>query len=98
MKSILTAIVAASSLFVASSSFASSFRCGQTIAKVGDRAFQVQEKCGEPSYKESIGYTVSPNKDRELIIEEWVYREGSSMHILRFVGSRLEKIEFQRMP
>lgn len=98
MKHYLTAALAAAMLLASSASWASTYRCGQNIAKVGDRAFQVKEKCGDPDYKENIGYTIGPNKDRELSIEEWVYRSGSSMHILRFVGSRLESIEFQRMP
>lgn len=72
-------------------------RCGSQLISTGDRAFEVREKCGEPTFSDVIGYTLGPYERREMKIEEWVYGPNNGVHsILTFEGSRLSRIERKR--
>jgi hypothetical protein len=76
---------------------AESMRCGSQLISVGDRSFQVLQKCGEPAFRDLVGYSLSPNERREYQIEEWVYGPDNGMlSILTFEGNRLRTIERQR--
>ncbi|MES2818622.1 MAG: DUF2845 domain-containing protein [Pseudomonadota bacterium] len=76
---------------------ADTLRCGSQLISVGDRAFEVQQKCGEPRFRDLVGYNLGPNERRESPIEEWVYGPDNGMlRILTFEGSRLIRIESQR--
>ena len=79
------------------SATANTFRCGTQLVSIGDRAFMVQRKCGEPVAREAVGYTVGEYNQRELPIEESVYGpRGGMLYFLRFVGNRLVSIDGQR--
>ena len=79
---------------------ADTLRCGTQIVSSGDRAFEVERKCGAPVYRDLI----STPEDRYYgqqhaspIIEEWVYGPNNgAFNILRFEGNRLIRIETQR--
>ncbi len=78
---------------------ASTFRCGSELVSVGDRGFEIRRKCGEPLYRETVGYTLGPGQRLEMQIEEWVYGPRNGMaYILRIEGNRLVAIESKRMP
>ncbi|MFZ3203076.1 MAG: DUF2845 domain-containing protein [Pseudomonas sp.] len=72
-------------------------RCGSQLVSVGDRSFEVEQKCGEPAFRDLVGYTLGPYQRRELKIEEWVYGPSNGMlTILTFEGNRLTRIERRR--
>ncbi|KAF1061423.1 MAG: hypothetical protein GAK45_02231 [Pseudomonas citronellolis] len=74
-----------------------SFRCGSALVNVGDRAFEVQHKCGEPQYRDPVGYTLQGYDRREYRVEEWAYGPiNGATYILTFEGNRLTRIEFKR--
>lgn len=76
---------------------ADTLRCGSQLVGVGDRSFEVLQKCGEPAFRDLIGYSLGPYERREYKIEEWVYGPDSGMlTILTFEGNRLRTIERQR--
>lgn len=76
---------------------AGTLRCGGKLVNEGDRAFEVERKCGEPSHRDLVGYTGGTYGDRELVIEEWVYGPTNGMlSILTFQGNRLVRIETKR--
>lgn len=76
---------------------ADTLRCGSQLISAGDRAFQVQQKCGEPAYRDEVGYILSGNDRRESRVEEWVYGPDNGMlRILTFEGNRLTRIESRR--
>lgn len=76
---------------------ADSLRCGSQLVGVGDRSFEVLQKCGEPTFRDLVGYSLSPNERQEFKVEEWVYGPDSGMlTILTFEGNRLRTIERQR--
>ena len=73
------------------------WRCASHLVSLGDRAFEVRQKCGEPIQRDVIGYALSPNGRNEVFIEEWLYGPNSGMYsLLRFEGNRLTKIERKR--
>jgi len=58
---------------------------------------KVLQKCGEPVFRDLVGYSLGPNQRREYPIEEWVYGPNNGMlSILTFEGSRLRAIERRR--
>ena len=68
-------------------------RCGSHLVAEGDTKLQVLGACGEPDYKEWIGYReIGPDTVR---IESWFYDFGSLRftQTLTFHGSRLIRIE-----
>lgn len=76
---------------------AETLRCGSQLVSVGDRSFEVQQKCGEPAYRDLVGYTLGANERREMKIEEWIYGPSNGMlTILTFEGNRLSRIERRR--
>jgi hypothetical protein len=73
------------------------WRCGQKLVSLGDRAFEVQQKCGAPTLSSTVGFTTDYNGNQQLPIEEWVYGPpNGTYYILTFTGSRLTSIEFRR--
>lgn len=82
-----------------SASGADSLRCGSDLVSLGDRGFEIKRKCGEPVYRDTVGYTLGPGQRLELVIEEWVYGPRNGMtYILRLEGNRLVRIEGKRLP
>ena len=78
-------------------STADTLRCGSKLVSVGDRKFEVWDKCGEPRYLDETGYTLGGYERRELSVQEWVYGpENGMFSILTFEGSRLVRIERRR--
>ncbi|NLC08553.1 MAG: DUF2845 domain-containing protein [Gammaproteobacteria bacterium] len=76
---------------------AQTMRCGTELVSVGNRGIEVVRKCGEPAYKEVIGYTLGASQRSELRIEEWIYGPRNGMyHYLRFEGGTLIKISSSR--
>lgn len=75
------------------------WRCGRALVSTGDRAFEVQQRCGAPELKQLVGYTTDTYGNREMQIEEWVYGPPNrAYYILTFVGGKLTNIEFRRGP
>ncbi|HLD66929.1 MAG TPA: DUF2845 domain-containing protein [Pseudomonas sp.] len=76
---------------------AETLRCGSKLVSLGDRAFEVQQKCGEPAFRDEVGYSLGEYDRRELRVEEWAYGpENGMLRILTFVGNRLTRIESRR--
>lgn len=76
---------------------AATLRCGSKLVNEGDRAFEVERKCGKPARTDLVGYTGGYYGDREMVIEEWVYGPTNGMlSILTFQGNRLTRIETKR--
>lgn len=64
----------------------------------GDRAFEVQQKCGEPVSQEVLGtqetFNSNYRRSEAVRIEEWIYGPDNGMYqYLRFEGGRLVGIE-----
>jgi hypothetical protein len=88
-------------LAISMSSHAATLRCGSQLISAGDRAFEVQQKCGAPVSQEVIGTkeTFSRNyrKSEEVKVEEWIYGPDNGMYqYLRFEGGRLVRIDSKR--
>lgn len=84
-------------LFFSLHASAETLRCGSDLVSLGDRGFEIKRKCGEPVYRDTVGYTVGPHQRLELVIEEWVYGPRNGMtYILRLEGNRLVRIESRR--
>ncbi|MFB1011147.1 MAG: DUF2845 domain-containing protein [Thiopseudomonas sp.] len=78
---------------------ADSLRCGSQLVSTGDRAFEILRKCGEPVYRDRVGYTLGPGRRAEMPIEEWLYGPANGMsYILRLEGNRLVRIDALRLP
>lgn len=78
---------------------AETLRCGSDLVSLGDRGFEIRRKCGEPVYRDTVGYTLGPGQRLELMIEEWIYGPRNGMtYILRLEGNRLVRIEGKRLP
>jgi hypothetical protein len=76
---------------------ADTLRCGSQLISVGDREFEVQQKCGEPIARNIIGYKRSMNRREEVQIDEWIYGPNNGMYqYLRFEGGRLLGIDSKR--
>ncbi|MBC9249445.1 hypothetical protein A9179_04050 [Pseudomonas alcaligenes] len=76
---------------------ASTLRCGSNLVSEGDRAFEVEQKCGAPAHRDLVGYTLGGYDRREFKVEEWVYGPNNGMlSILTFEGNRLVRIETRR--
>ncbi|MHA6495387.1 DUF2845 domain-containing protein [Pseudomonas borbori] len=72
-------------------------RCGSQLVSIGDRAFEVLQKCGDPAYRDEVGYSLGAHERREYRIEEWVYGPDNGMlSILTFEANRLRQIERKR--
>nr|WP_313513984.1 DUF2845 domain-containing protein [Pseudomonas sp.] len=91
------AMATALSLLASSAFAADSMRCGSSLVSVGDRAFEVETKCGAPRARDLVGYT-GVYARADLRIEEWVYGPNNGMlYILAFEGNRLKRIESRRL-
>lgn len=76
---------------------AETLRCGSQLVSLDDRRFEVLQKCGEPAFRDLVGYSLGPNERREYQIEEWVYGPDNGMlSILTVEGTRLRAIERRR--
>ncbi|MDY0205094.1 MAG: DUF2845 domain-containing protein [Pseudomonas sp.] len=97
MKAFLTLILSAAIGLASTSAMASTFRCGSKLVSLGDRAFTVLRTCGEPTSRDSIGYTGAYHNRNAIPIEEWVYGpKGGMYYYLRFEGGELVKITSSR--
>lgn len=84
-------------LACASAAQGETLRCGSQLVSVGDRSFEVEQKCGEPAFRDLTGYTLGAYQRREMKIEEWIYGPSNGMlTILTFEGNRLARIERRR--
>lgn len=85
------------SLSVALPVMAADMRCGNDFVKIGDRAFMVAQKCGEPVSKQFIGYTLNGAGNREYTIEEWIYGPMNGIfYFVKFVGGSVTEVEYER--
>lgn len=76
---------------------ADTLRCGSNLVSVGDRAFEVESKCGAPQQRDLVGYSLGEYDRREYKVEEWVYGPSNGLvTILTFEGNRLRQIERRR--
>ncbi|WP_371928629.1 DUF2845 domain-containing protein [Pseudomonas sp. SLFW] len=79
---------------------ADTLRCGSQLISVGDRMFEVQQKCGQPVSQDIVGYKETVNHFRQVDqvqVQEWVYGPNSGMfQYLRFEGGRLVRIDSKR--
>lgn len=74
-----------------------SLRCGTQLISTGDRAFEVERKCGPPLQRDLVGYTLGAHARQEAVVEEWLYGPSNGMlSILTFEGNRLKRIETRR--
>ena len=46
-------------LIAAASAQADTLRCGSQLVTTGDRAFEVERKCGVPQHRDLVGYSLS---------------------------------------
>jgi hypothetical protein len=73
------------------------FRCGGDIVDIGDHAFLVFQKCGEPLERMLIGYSLSGRLGRELAVEEWIYGPRAGYYyFITFEGNRVTQILAER--
>jgi len=83
-----------------SSHAASTFRCASKLVSLDDHIAEVQNKCGNPADRSSLGYKEVADRYgywQSVPIEEWTYGPDHGMyHVLRFEGNRLRKIDSQR--
>lgn len=102
MRKALCFVLGVSILLISSVLRADSLRCGTQIISTGDRAFEVERKCGPPTYRDLIStpedrYYGYGQRSNSIIIEEWVYGPNNgAFNILRFESNRLTRIETQR--
>jgi hypothetical protein len=97
METTMRCAMSLSLLLMTATALADTMRCGSQLINSGDRAFEVERKCGPPSQRDLVGYTLGPQGRQELIIEEWVYGPSNgALNILTFEGNRLKVIESRR--
>jgi hypothetical protein len=86
-------------------------RCGSDLVSPGYLKYEVLQTCGEPLSREIVGEVELSDGDRiydrrwkryegggsriVLYLEEWLY-DKSGLHVLRFEGNRLVKVESVR--
>jgi uncharacterized protein DUF2845 len=67
--------------------------CSNFVSK-GDPSFLIMRRCGEPISREVIGYTLTPDQKREMVIERWVYGPIEGFYkVLTIQGGILVKEE-----
>lgn len=68
----------------------SSVRCGRQLVTVGQRAFSLIDKCGQPDFREVVAFTrltdatsvrrgarrLAARDSIDLVVEQWVYKPG----------------------
>jgi hypothetical protein len=69
---------------------ADTFRCGPELITRGDTTVETLLSCGEPSFREVLNPGFEGSR-----VENWFYNCGSGgfLHILRFVGGRLQDVK-----
>lgn len=74
---------------------AAALRCSGKIIETGDRKFDVQRKCGPPSYTDAWSGTSYRGFPHAGEVEEWYYNFGPYrlVHILEFRNGRLNRID-----
>ncbi|KPC00798.1 Uncharacterized protein AC503_1802 [Pseudomonas syringae pv. maculicola] len=85
IKMLITLTLAALAGSTATVSYATStLRCGSQLVSTGDRAFEVQQKCGEPVSQEVLGtqetFNSTYRKSEAVRIEEWIYGPDNGMY------------------
>jgi len=101
LKSVFTRTVTILGLAALSSLVqADTLRCGSQLISVGDRMFEVQQKCGQPISQDIVGYKETVNHFRQVDqvqVQEWIYGPNNGMYqYLRFEGGRLVRIDSKR--
>ncbi len=82
-----------SALVMLSSFDALAFRCGKNLVSEGDHSFKILKTCGEPIVKDTIGYTLTADRSRELKVEHWIYGpQAGYFYILIFEGGVLSRV------
>ena len=85
---------------------AHALRCGQRVVNVGDYAFEVAKRCGDPDYVQSriaYPYRLATGRAHRAVIDyfpypvmvdEWVYNFGVNrlVYLLEFENGRLVHI------
>ena len=78
----------------------STLRCGSELISLGDTAWEVLHKCGEPVGQSRLGLKLQRDEhglNYDVGVEEWLYGPRNGMyHILRFEGGRLRDIRSER--
>lgn len=86
------------SVFPAQAQF-KTMRCGTKVVSVGERAFEVERKCGTPNAQNFVGFTGDGSSQGNVPIEEWIYNQttgsesATAYNLLRFEGGKLVSIE-----
>ena len=96
---ILSTLLAAAIIMAAAVPTASAggMRCGNDIVSIGESAFTVSQKCGNPVSKIEVGYTINEEQKRELRIEDWVFGPINQFYyFVTMVGGRVSKIRSER--
>lgn len=85
---LFTALAAISSMAAADS-----LRCGNRFVSTGDYSAEILLACGEPLYREHVGY--AHRGEDHVLIEHWTYSRGPGqfLRILVIRGGRLQRIE-----
>ncbi|MBB4821766.1 hypothetical protein HNP29_005176 [Pseudomonas alcaligenes] len=97
MKRLLLSLLALPALLLAHEASAATFRCGSALVSEGDRAVEVQRKCGDPVSRNLIGYSETHSGRQEMQVAEWVYGPVNGMYYyLDFTGGRLTSVESKR--
>lgn len=70
-------------------------RCDHGIVSVGDRAFTVQRKCGDPDYVDRYPETFVPGVGYVGDVEKWYYNSGPQhlLQILLFRDGKLVRVD-----
>ena len=62
-------LLAAALLLASATARADSMRCGSALVSAGDRAWEVEQKCGAPDHRDDVGYTLGGYDRREFKVE-----------------------------
>lgn len=67
-----------SQIFIATSLFADSIRCGRKVVRTGDSPAALLERCGEPRYR-GKAYARVKTKDgmKEVRVDQWHYKKNA---------------------
>lgn len=70
-------------------------RCDGQVIKTGDRSFDVQRKCGEPTYRDEWDEYLYDHGYPVAHTEQWYYNFGPSrlVHVLAFRNGQLTRID-----
>jgi len=92
------AFVSALLLGLALSAPAQAHRCGKYLILPGERMVSVLQKCGEPEWRQLVGWE-EVREGVELPIEElWYPTAHGVYHVLTFVGPELRSEASVRKP